>query len=94
MPPKECYHKWLKKELAFIDNKIYIFVGAKASNVFFPNCSFKELVFKNNIYNGKLALVLPHPSPLNIKWLQDNPQFMEKRILEIREIIKNTLNEK
>lgn len=91
MPPKECFNRWVKHELQFIDNKIYVFVGAKAAHVFFPNYSFNELVFKNNIYNGKLALVLPHPSPLNFKWFKDNPQFMENRIIEIRKIIKNTL---
>ncbi len=90
-PPKNCYEKWVKKELFFIDNKIYIFVGAMAANVFFSNKKFKDLVFKNNIYNGKLALVLPHPSPLNFKWLKDNPEFMKTRIIEIRKIIKNIL---
>lgn len=90
-PPKNCYEKWVKKELSFIDNKIYIFVGAMAANVFFPNEKFKDLVFKNNVYNGKLALVLPHPSPLNFKWLKDNPQFMKTRIIKIRKIIKNIL---
>jgi uracil-DNA glycosylase len=35
---------------------------------------------------------LPHPSPLNIKWFKDNPDFMKKRIIEIRKIINNTLN--
>ncbi len=91
VPPKNCYEKWVKKELSFIDNRIYIFVGAMAANVFFPNKKFKDLVFKNNIYNGKLALVLPHPSPLNFKWLKDNPEFMKTRIIEIRKIIKNIL---
>lgn len=33
----------------------------------------------------------PHPSPLNFKRFKDNPQFMENRIIEIRKIIKNTL---
>lgn len=92
LPPKECYHKWIKKELKFVDNKIYVFVGAKATNMFFPHQSFNELVFKNNIYNGKLALVLPHPSPLNIKWLKDNPKFLKTRINEIRKIVKNVLS--
>lgn len=94
MPPKECYQKWLKKELTFIHNKIYIFVGAKAASAFFPNTTFDELVFKNHFYNGKLALVLPHPSPLNIKWLKDHPAFLKERIVEIRKIVKNTLNSK
>lgn len=92
MPPKVCYNKWIKKELEYINNKLYIIIGAKAAKVFFPNDNFNELVFKNNYINGKLTLVLPHPSPLNIKWFKDHPQFMNERILEIRKIIKNILD--
>ena len=69
-----------------------IIIGAKAAKVFFPNENFNELVFKNNYINDKLTLVLPHPSPLNIKWFKDHPKFMNERILEIRKIIKNILD--
>lgn len=92
MPPKVCYNKWIRKELEYINNKMYIIIGAKAARTFFPNESFNELVFKNNYINNKLALVLPHPSPLNIKWFKDHPQFMNERILEIRKIINNILD--
>lgn len=91
VPPKICYDTWLKKELELINNKIYIIIGAKAAKVFFPKELFNELVFKNNYINGKIAIVLPHPSPLNIKWFKDNPDFLKKRLLEIRKIIENTL---
>ena len=91
-PPKICYEKWIKKELEHIDNKLYILIGSKAAKTFFPNENYNDLIFKNNYLFGKLALVLPHPSPLNIKWFKDNPDFMNKRILEIRKIINNTLN--
>ena len=92
MPPKICYDTWIKKELEHINNKLYIMIGAKAAKVFFPNDNFNELVFKNNYINDKLTLVLPHPSPLNIKWFKDHPKFMNERILEIRKIIKNKLD--
>ena len=55
--------------------------------------SFNELIFKDNYINGKLAIVLPHPSPLNIKWFKDHPEFMKKRICEIRNIINKVLEE-
>lgn len=54
---------------------------------------FNELIFKNNYFNEKLTIVLPHPSPLNIKWFKDHPDFMKKRILEVRKIINDVLNE-
>lgn len=90
-PPKVCYEKWIKKELEFINNELYIIIGARAAKVFFPNESFNELIFKNNYINGKLALVLPHPSPLNIKWFKDHPEFLKSRIVEIRKIIKDNI---
>jgi len=93
MPPKICYERWIKKELELINNKLYILIGARAAKVFFPNDNFNELVFKNNSLNGKLTLVLPHPSPLNIKWFKEHPEFINKRIIEIRKIIKDILIE-
>lgn len=91
LPPKICYEKWVRKELEYINNKLYIIIGAKSAKVFFPNDSFNELVFKNNYLNGRLALVLPHPSPLNIKWFKDHPDFLDSRVFEIRKIIKEVI---
>lgn len=90
-PPKIC-SQWLKKEIEIVNNKIYIIVGSMAAKFLFPNEKFNDLVFKNNYLNNKLAIVLPHPSPLNIKWFKDNPDFYEKRLPEVRKIIKETLN--
>lgn len=81
-----------KKELLYVNNKLYIIIGSKAAKIFFPNEEFNNLVFKNNYINNKLTIVLPHPSPLNIKWFKDHPKFMSERIIEIRKIIKNILN--
>ncbi len=91
MPPRICYEKWIKKELEYINNRIYILIGAKSAKVFFPNDNFNDLVFKDNCLNSKLTLVLPHPSPLNIKWFKDHPDFLNKRIYEVRTIIKEIL---
>jgi len=90
-PPKICFEKWVEKEIRTVDNKIYIIIGAKAASRFFPNEKFEDLVFKNNEWNGKLALVLPHPSPLNKKWIKDRPEFLEKRMVEVRNIIREIL---
>ena len=51
-------------------------------------------MYKNKDNNGKIDSVLTHPSPLNIKWFKDHPEFMEKRIFEIRKIINEILEEK
>lgn len=93
-PPKCCWTRWIEKELQILDNEIYVIIGAKASKMFFPNDNFEDLVFKNNQWNNKLTIVLPHPSPLNRKWLKDHPKFMTERIIEVRNIIKNVIKSK
>ena len=92
MPSRICFNTWVKRELEFIDNELYIIIGAKSAKMFFPNEDFSDLVFKDNFFNGKLTIVLPHPSPLNIKWFKDHPMFLNKRIFEIRKIINDVLN--
>lgn len=91
LPPKVCYDKWIKEEIKYINNKLYILIGARSAKKFFPNESFNELVFKNNYLNGKLTIVLPHPSPLNIKWFKDHREFLNKRISEVRKIIEEII---
>lgn len=93
-PPKICYETWIKKELKYINNKIYIIIGAKSAKTFFPNENYNDLIFNNNYLNNKLAIVLPHPSPLNIRWFKEHPKFYEKRLTEIQELINNILKNK
>ncbi len=92
-PPKCCFDKWILQELKLVDNKLYVIIGAKAAKKFFPQENYEELIFTNNVWNGKLAIVLPHPSPLNKRWLKEHPEFLNKRIYEIRKIIKETIEE-
>lgn len=90
LPPSICAKKWLTKEIELVDNELYILIGSKAAKFFFPNDSFTDLVFSNNYIKHKLTIILPHPSPLNIKWFKENPMFND-RIKEIRKIIHSTL---
>lgn len=90
-PPKCCYEKWIKKELELINNELYIIVGAKSAKVFFPNENFEDLVFKDSTLYGKKAIILPHPSPLNRIWLKKHPDFLSKRIYEVRKIINDII---
>lgn len=93
-PPMHCFQKWITKELEVVKNELYIIIGAKAAKKFFPNIPFEELVFHNQEWNHKTTIVLPHPSPLNKKWLKDHPDFEEKRLKEIRNILYRVLNHK
>lgn len=85
-PPKCCYQKWLHQEMQLVNNEIYIIIGSYSAKLFFPDQKLSDLVFENQIINDKLAIVLPHPSPLNMRWFKANPEF-ENRLVEIRKII-------
>lgn len=91
LPPKRCADKWLKKEIACVDNKLFVLIGSKAANYFFPKQDFCELVFSVNEIDGIETLVLPHPSPLNQKWLKDHPDFLTTRLPEIRRVLYGVL---
>lgn len=65
IPTSECAKKWLLQELNLVDNKIYVVIGRQAAKFLFPKSGYEDLIFNNTYLNNKLAIVLPHPSPLN-----------------------------
>jgi uracil-DNA glycosylase len=77
--------------MELVDNEIYILVGGVAAEFFFPGEKITSLAFEDKQINGKPAYILPHPSPLNMKWFKDYPEFMEKRIFQIRSEVHKVL---
>jgi len=49
------------------------------------------LAFKNLEINNTLCFVLPHPSPQNIKWFKDHPDFEKERLPSIRKAIRKII---
>lgn len=92
LPPKICADTFLKKEMDLVDCDLYIIIGAKASNYIFKNQDFTSMVFDDHTLNGKPCFILPHPSPLNIRWFKKHPEFEQKRIKEVRDKIYQVLN--
>lgn len=90
-PPKICSKKWLLKEMELVNNEIYIIIGGIAANFFFPGDTITSLAFEDKQINGKPTYILPHPSPLNIKWFKDYPEFMEQRIVTIQNEVHKIL---
>lgn len=90
-PPKICSEQWLLKEMALVNNEIYILIGGIAAEIFFPGEKITSLAFEDKQINEKPAYVLPHPSPLNMKWFKDYPQFEEKRIFKIQKEVHKVL---
>lgn len=74
-------NQWLIQELSFLKPELYLILGRLAAEFFFPKKEFKELVFNNQKLNGVLTFVLPHPSPVNIKWFKDHPNFKKNKII-------------
>lgn len=91
LPPKICAKIWLVREIKAINNKMFILVGSRAADFFFPHEDFTSLVFKDHVINGKPAYVLPHPSLLNVKWFKDNPNFLNVRVKEIERKVHEVL---
>ena len=90
-PPQICARKWLRKELSYLNPRLYVIVGRHSASFFFPGRSFTELVFRNLGINHKQAFVLPHPSPANKKWFKENPEFGTKRLQDVRKIVHEAL---
>lgn len=90
-PPRVCA-QWLRREVATVETGLYILIGRRAANYFFPKQDFASLIFHNQTILGKPALVLPHPSPLNYRWLRDHPDFEGARVAEIRAMVHAALD--
>lgn len=90
-PPRICSERWLLKEMELVNNEIYIIVGKVAAELFFPGEKITALAFEDKEIKGKPAYVLPHPSPLNMKWFKDYPEFMDERIFKIQKEVHKVL---
>jgi uracil-DNA glycosylase family 4 len=90
-PPKICAQKWLSREIELVNNEMFVLVGKAAADFFFPGEDFTPLVFSDHIISGKSAYVIPHPSPLNVRWFKEHPEFEEYRIAEIRNELRRII---
>ena len=90
-PPKICAEKWLKKELKLLNPQLFLILGNYAANFFFPKRKLSELVFEDLKINNIPCFVLPHPSPQNIKWYKDHPEFEKERLPSIRKGIRRII---
>lgn len=89
-PPACCYGMWTEKEIGLKRNtKLYLVIGKEAADrIFGKERPFEQLVFEDQQINGVKAFVLPHPSPLNRKWLKDHPEFESERLPQIRQELR------
>lgn len=93
-PPIICAKKWLVQEIEVLTPKLFIVIGGLAAKFLFPGQNFTDLVLNDQLLKGKPCFVLPHPSPQNIKWFKDNPEFEKERLPKIRAKIRTILGKK
>jgi uracil-DNA glycosylase family 4 len=92
-PPKCCYEMWTKYEIELKRNvQLYLIVGGEAASRIFPGRKLTDLVFEDLQIQEVPAYVLPHPSPLNIKWFKDHPEFERDRLPVIRKRIHELID--
>jgi uracil-DNA glycosylase family 4 len=90
-PSFKFANRWLIQEISYLNPRLYLIIGRVAAEFFFPKQTFTDLVFNNQEINKTRTLVLPHPSPVNIKWFQDHPDFEKNRLSTVRKYIKVAL---
>lgn len=90
-PPKICAETWLQREMDAVHNKLYVVIGRYAADVLFGKQPFVQLVFNSQTLRGKPAFVLPHPSPLNVKWFVDHPTFETQRMPQTARAVRQAL---
>ena len=90
-PPMACAKKWLHQEMALVHNQMYVIIGKKAADFLFPGQDYLQLIFNDQQLHGKLAVVLPHPSPLNVRWFKAHPTFEAQRVPVIRQHVRDAL---
>ena len=83
-PPKHCAELYLRRELELVQPQRIVLIGSYAAQWLFPELSLEDLIFQTQDFRGIPVFTLPHPSPLNRKWLKDHPDFELRRMPEIR----------
>lgn len=90
-PSFKWAREWLLPELSYLKPKLFLILGRLAADFFFPKIKFEYLVFTNQQINGTTTIVLPHPSPINIKWFKDHPEFERTRLAVVRKHVHSAL---
>ncbi|WP_276907237.1 uracil-DNA glycosylase family protein [Faecalibaculum rodentium] len=93
-PPRCCFDMWTRREIELKPGtRMMLVIGREAASRLFPKREFTELVFQDQEYDGIPCYVLPHPSPLNVRWFRMHPEFEIQRMPVIREKLHQVLRE-
>ena len=92
LPPcKECTPTWHDKIFDEIEgNPLILLIGKYAQDYYLPVVKKETLTKKVMNFASYLPkyFVLPHPSPLNNRWLKKNPWFEKENIPFLKEEVR------
>jgi len=92
-PRKECARTWHSRIMACLNMPLILLVGSYAQNFYSPENNRTSLTETVRAWKfNQNVIPLPHPSPLNNRWLKRNPWFEENNLPEIRRIISSLLH--
>ena len=96
LPPRKNFaSKWHAKVLELMpDVELIILVGKYAQDYYLKDRKGKNLTETVKNYKKYLPKYFPivHPSPLNFRWHNNNPWFLEEVVPELQERIEKILN--
>lgn len=96
LPPRKSFaSRWHAKVLELMpDVELIILVGKYAQDYYLKDGKGKNLTETVKNYKKYLPMYFPivHPSPLNFRWHNNNPWFLEEVVPELQERIEKILN--
>ena len=96
LPPRKNFaSRWHAKVLELMpDVELIILVGKYAQDHYLKDGKGKNLTETVKNYKKYLPMYFPivHPSPLNFRWHNNNPWFLEEVVPELQERIEKILN--
>ena len=92
LPPRKNFaHKWHPRALELMpDIKLIILVGKYAQDYYLKDEKEKNLTETVKNYKKYLPTYFPivHPSPLNFRWPNKNPWFLEEVVPELKKMVE------
>ncbi len=94
-PRKDFAAKWHPRLISKMPNiELTLLIGAYAQRFYLKDRVKHNLTQTVKAYQEYLPEYFPlvHPSPLNIRWLKNNPDFEENIVPQLQVLVKNILN--
>lgn len=95
LPPRKNFApKWHERVMHLMPNlEVIILVGSYAQNYYLKDAKKKNLTETVRSYEEYLPRYFPivHPSPLNFRWHNKNPWFLEEVVEKLRERVQEVL---